>query len=142
MKIEFTCLGSPIAQKRHRSTRVGKFIRNYDPSAPDKADFLGLVHKYAPEHPFLGTLKLRAYFYINYPKKWLRTGKFEGQLKENHPKYCPTRPDVDNYLKFVMDAMGNGIFYNDDSKIALVEVAKKYSLKPRTEITIEELNDI
>ena len=141
MKIEFTCLGNPKAQKRHRSTRVGKFIRNYDPSSGDKADFLGIVHKYAPEQPFTGALSLQAYFFIGYPKKWLRTGKYECQKKPNAPIYCPTRPDVDNYVKFVMDAMGNGIFYNDDSKIALVEVAKKYSFNPRTEITIEEIDE-
>ena len=140
MKIEFTCLGNPKAQKRHRSTRVGKFIRNYDPSSGDKADFLGIVHKYAPEQPFTGALSLQAYFYIGYPKKWLRTGKYEGQKKPNAPDYCPTRQDADNYAKFVMDCL-NSVFYKDDSQVAILTVIKKYSFKPRTEIIIEEIDE-
>jgi len=140
MKIEITVLGNPKAQKRHRSTSVGKFIRNYDPSASDKADFLALVHDKAPQKPFAGAISLQAGFYMPYPKKFLRTGKFEGQLKPNAPKYCITRPDADNYAKYVLDSL-NSVFYNDDSQVAVLIVSKKYSFKPRTEIIIEEINE-
>jgi len=45
------------------------------------------------------------------------------------------RPDLDNYLKFVLDAL-HGVFYDDDSKVTRVTAAKYYSMTPRTELTV------
>ena len=50
-----------------------------------------------------------------------------------------TRPDLDNYIKTVMDAL-NGVAYDDDSQIVKVIAEKVYvDGNPYTEITIKEL---
>ena len=46
-------------------------------------------------------------FQFPWPKKWYRTGKYSGQLKDNAPIEHTIKPDIDNLLKFVMDAMKN-----------------------------------
>lgn len=48
------------------------------------------------------------------------------------------KPDVDNVLKAVMDAL-NGLAYDDDKQIVKVWVFKKYSEVPRTTILIQEV---
>jgi len=48
-----------------------------------------------------------------------------------------TKPDVDNILKQLLDAM-NGIVYTDDSQIVEIKASKWYSKKDEVIITIEE----
>ena len=44
------------------------------------------------------------------------------------------RIDLDNYDKFLLDAM-HDVLYDDDKHVVAINSAKKYSLDPRTEIT-------
>jgi Holliday junction resolvase RusA-like endonuclease len=51
----------------------------------------------------------------------------------------PTKkPDADNILKAVLDAL-NGLAYNDDSQIVSARIEKLYSDNPRVEIVISNL---
>ena len=50
------------------------------------------------------------------------------------------RPDVDNLLKLVCDAL-NGVAWKDDSDIASTFAVKGYSEVPRTEIEIKYLTN-
>lgn len=49
-----------------------------------------------------------------------------------------TKPDVDNYLKGVKDAL-KGIIWRDDSQVVDVYARKRYSARPRIEVKIKEL---
>lgn len=52
---------------------------------------------------------------------------------------APTsRPDGDNYLKLVQDAL-NGIAYRDDSQIIDSHVIKRYSAEPALRVELREL---
>lgn len=135
--ITFTVRGNPKAQKRHRHLKSGW---TYDPSANEKKDFLTTIQQFAPKTPLNGEIYLKAEFYLYPPKKWIRTGKYAGQMKESAPRYVPSRPDIDNYLKWLLDAMGQGIFFNDDSQIAYVVAFKAYSFSPRIEVCIEKID--
>lgn len=130
--------GDPKAQKRHRSTRAGKFIRQYDPSSKDKEDFLLIIQKERPHEPIKGAIMLEVSFYSARPKSHYKTGKNAGLLREDAPVMNAHKPDIDNLLKFIMDAM-NGVFYKDDGQIVTIIVNKFYSPNPRTEIGISEL---
>lgn len=46
------------------------------------------------------------------------------------------KPDIDNVLKIVADAL-NGIAYDDDSQIVAASIEKHYDVSPRVEISIE-----
>ena len=72
-----------------------------------------------------------------YPKKWFRTGKFAGQLKNNAPVIYTKKPDIDNMLKFIMDS-GNNVIWHDDCQIWSVQIEKVYSLEPCTLIVVTE----
>ncbi len=51
----------------------------------------------------------------------------------------PTKkPDMDNILKIVCDAL-NGLAYKDDSQIVTAQVYKFYGDRPRVEVEIVEL---
>ena len=54
------------------------------------------------------------------------------------PHYCKTRPDIDNYIKFVMDCL-NGLVYKDDSQVVDIYSNKLYATNPQTIIIIKEI---
>lgn len=133
--IKLSILGEPKAQKRHRHVRMGNFVRQYDPSASDKGDFLSVIQTNAPKEPFNEPLAVSISFYFSRPKSHFRTGKNTHILKENAPTWHTSKPDVDNLAKFVMDSM-NKIYWKDDSIICDCWIIKQYGDRPRTEITI------
>jgi len=133
--INLTILGEPKAQKRHRHVKMGNFVRQYDPSASDKTDFLSIVQSNAPKEPFAVPLAVAIRFYFTRPKSHFRTGKNSHVMKNTAPLWHTSRPDVDNMAKFLMDSL-NKIYWKDDSYIADCWITKQYDDKPRTEIEI------
>ena len=133
--IKLSILGEPKAQKRHRHVRMGNFVRQYDPSASDKGDFLSIVQYNAPKEPFCGALAVSIRFYFTRPKSHFKTGKNSHVMKDTAPLWHTSKPDVDNMAKFLMDSL-NKIYWKDDSYIADCWITKQYDDKPRTEIDI------
>ncbi len=126
--------GKPKAQMRHKFGRG--FV--YDPSKKDKANFFLIAKQFAPKQPLEGDICLKARFYMPRPKNHYRGGKFAGILKDTAPMLHTVRPDIDNLLKFIMDALNiEGVFYGDDSIICQIYAEKIYDENPRTEITLE-----
>ena len=65
-------------------------------------------------------------FYCKRPKSHYKTGKFSNILKETAPKYNINNKDLDNMVKFVLDAL-NDKLYVDDSLIFEITCRKLYS---------------
>jgi Holliday junction resolvase RusA-like endonuclease len=65
--------------------------------------------------------------------------KVSTSIKEENTEivHC-VRPDIDNLVKFALDAMRN-IIIIDDKIIYSINAKKIYDSKPRTEFTIKEL---
>jgi Holliday junction resolvase RusA-like endonuclease len=59
------------------------------------------------------------------------------EMTENLTIHHTKKPDIDNLVKFSMDCL-NGIAWEDDKQVISLSSYKYYSLKPRTEIIIEE----
>jgi len=130
--IQFEVLGEPKALKRHR---MGRGF-NYDPSKNDKSDFLWQVKKNAPPTPLDQPLHLKLTFSFPRPKSHYGTGKNSNVLKVNAPIYHTARPDIDNLIKFVLDAL-NTIYWRDDSCVSVNESIKVYTDgTPKTEVEI------
>ena len=139
-----TVPGKPIALSRPRFRRIGKFVQTYNSQSKDEEAFKNAVKAQLTkeEHDFLIELlssdkefyvSLGCIFYVpvqkNSSKKALQK-KLNNEVKPN------IRPDIDNYLKFVMDSIHN-VFYLDDSCVTeLTNVSKRYSDIPRTELTV------
>lgn len=139
--IKFTIYGEPKALKRHRTYTKGKggrplpFPMQVDPSKGDKADFLAQALPYRPSSPINEAISLNVEAYFGHPKS--HYGKRAGKPYLKPTAFCfhIVRPDADNVLKFVMDALA-GIFWSNDTIIWSAKISKHYSDKPRIEITI------
>jgi len=78
-------------------------------------------------------LTVKAYFMI--PKSYTKGRR----LAAEHNITRPTKkPDADNILKIVADAL-NGIAYKDDTQVVRAVVEKWFSDTPRVEVEIKEL---
>ena len=133
--INFSYTGKPKPQQRHR---VARNNRMYDPSYKDKKQIWLQIAKFKPKQPLVGDIMLKVIYTIPYPKKFYRTGKFKHLLKDNIPEYVSVRPDLDNYVKLLMDVMSKG-FYVDDSQVGKLQAEKVYGTKGKTEVVIEEI---
>lgn len=93
------------------------------------------VQNLAPEDPLYGAISVSVEVYIDRPKTHFGTGRNSDKVKDSSPKYPIGRPDIDNYIKFVLDAL-NGVFYKDDSQVVHIESIKEYSTEPKTIVRI------
>lgn len=78
-------------------------------------------------------------FYIYPPKRIAEVKKKRLEL-ESETIYVDKRPDIDNYIKAILDC-SNEILLKDDGQVAALSSQKLYSLDPRIEIEIYELGE-
>lgn len=124
LPLTFTLSIHPVPKGR---PRLGKG-RVYTPKKTRSFEhsFRILAMRYAPRTPLPGPLHLRCNFLLSKPKSTKAT-------------FPTTRPDLDNFLKAVMDA-GNDLLWEDDSQIISIKVDKGYTNGPGyIEIEIKEL---
>jgi Holliday junction resolvase RusA-like endonuclease len=134
--IQLTIDGEPVAQGRPRfSTRNG-FVRAYDPQkSRSYKERVRLVAFDKIKQRLMGPIKMTVDIYRGIPKSWSKVK--QTQAEQGYLK--PTlKPDVDNYVKAIKDAL-NGIAYVDDSQVVVLFISKYYSREPRVEIQIEEV---
>lgn len=128
--IYLTIPGDPCAKGRPRLGKWGTYTPNKTVNYENlvKQEYIA---KYSGEK-LNGALylEIKAYFKIpkSTPKKQIEP-MINGEIK-------PTKkPDIDNIIKIISDALNN-LAYDDDSQITKVTATKNYSDKPRVEITI------
>ena len=127
-----TVIGEPVSKGRPRFGR-GK---TYTPAKTIAAEtFIQLcaTQKGVPKM-MNGPLRLTVTFSMGIPKTWSAKKKAEAELGNIRPT---SKPDIDNLIKLVGDAL-NGIAYKDDSQIVEIQAVKKYG-KPQTIIHIKEV---
>lgn len=137
-----TILGRPIAKKRPRFARKGKFVTTYNDQETEESRFLFEV-KHQVKQPIEGPLFVKLIFYVQRPKNHFGSGKNADVLKPSSPKYPTSKPDLDNYIKFALDCL-NGVAWVDDSQITEIKAEKRFedwtTQRPRTDIFIESLS--
>lgn len=136
MKYGITIQGEPVPKGR---PRLGKG-KTYTPEKTRQYENmvkLIYMHKHGATIEQLAgeqlRMTIRAFFGI--PKSKSKKLKQSMELNETRPI---KRPDVDNIIKVVADAL-NGIAYADDSQIVEVVAGKYYSHNPRVEMEIEKI---
>lgn len=137
--IKIEVLGEPVAQGRPRATTRNGKTRMYDPEkSRDYKDYVRLVAaQNAPIKPISGAVRMVLYVYRPIPKSFSKKKREKAVGKELRPT---TKPDIDNYVKGIKDAL-KGIIWNDDSQVVEIIAAKWYSENPGIEIMIEELQE-
>ena len=127
--------GKPIAKKRPRFARHGKFVRTYNKQETEESKFLWEVRQQINQKPLKGAISLVIRFYMPIPKS---TSKKRYQLMEKALIPHIKKPDLDNLEKFVSDCL-KGEAWVDDSQVVHSDTKKEYSANPRTEILIMEV---
>ncbi len=136
MIISFTIPGNPVAKGRPRFARRGKFISTYTPKKTQTYEDIVRWHALEArgDTPLFDgvSLSLFVHCFIGIPASWSKKKREQARIGVLDPL---GRPDADNALKLVQDAL-NGVLYRDDGAICIATVTKKYSENPRTEVTL------
>jgi Holliday junction resolvase RusA-like endonuclease len=118
-------IGRPQAKQRPRFSRYGAV---YTPK--ETRDYEKLIRAEAAltwqKHPLQGPVALRLTFFVEPMKKVKR-------------EYPTARPDLDNYVKAITDAL-NEVVWVDDSQIVDIHASKRFGT-PRVEVEITELGE-
>lgn len=137
--IEFTVYGEPVAQGRPRLAVVAGRAMAYDPKkSRDYKDYVKLAAAdKAPSKLFEGPLALVVKVFRPMPKAFSKKKTAEAEAGIHRPT---TKPDTDNYIKGIKDALNN-VIWKDDSQIVDEHVSKWYSQRPRVEVQIQNLSE-
>ena len=79
-------------------------------------------------------------FYIE-PPQYISKVKKNAQALNDECLNVMRKPDLDNYVKAILDSM-NDIVFKDDGQISELYAKKVYSLRPRTEVEIKVLEEL
>ena len=132
---EFEMIGEPVGKARPRmNTRTG---RAYTPTNTKLYEY-SLRQWFIREYPYFvpieSRVKVTIIAYFGVPKSTSKKKAAE-MIAGN---ISPTKkPDADNIIKIVLDAMNNFAF-KDDTQVTKLEIEKKYDNTPRIYIKIEE----
>ena len=126
----FIIPGEPVAKGRPKLSRYGTYTpkktKEYEEHIKQE------WHKNGYKEPLTGAVMVDITFYRSIQKsssKAAKMAKLTGKVK-------PTvKPDLDNYIKAVLDGL-NGLAWVDDSQIINISATKEYSLEPKTVVLI------
>lgn len=135
MIYEFEMQGEIVGKARPRmNTRTG---RAYTPTNTKMYEY-ALRQWFIREYPYFKPIETRvkvtiiAYFDI--PKSTSKKKEAEMLLENISPT---KKPDIDNIIKIILDAM-NKFAFKDDTQVTKLEIEKKYAESPKIYVKIEE----
>ena len=130
-----TIPGEPVSKGRPRMTKRG---HTYTPKRTVDYERMvqTLFHAGYGSPKLEGPILLQLDLYFQIPKS--RSKAVRKRMQQGLDRPCK-RPDIDNCMKSVSDAL-NGIAYKDDSQIVAAVIQKFWSNEPRAVVTIEELD--
>lgn len=134
--ITFNIPGSPVGKGRPRFARRGAFVQAYTPGKT--VGYENLVKLYANEamggKPLLeGPVMVDMAIFCEPPASWSKKRRLAALAELLFPQ---VKPDLDNCLKLVLDAL-NGIVYTDDRQVCDAVIRKRYAEKPRVVVSVK-----
>lgn len=139
--IRFTYYGEIRGKGRPRFRNTGKFVQTYtDKDTQDYEMSIKEAYLQANQESYMNPeipLRLDMFVYHQIPKSTSNKRK-QAMLDR---RIRPTKkPDIDNILKSVCDALNKVAFY-DDTQIVDIFVEKYYDETPRLEILIRNIEE-
>ena len=131
MKLEFEIPGEPTAKGRPKLSRYGTYtpIKTKEYEEYIKACFC----QYYNGEPLEGSLEVS----LTFRRRIQKSGSKTVKAAKRTGKLLPVvKPDLDNYIKAVLDAL-NGLAYKDDAQICFIQAAKVYSDSPGVHVVIK-----
>ena len=135
MKYEFEVPGQIKGKGRPRVNSYTGMV--YTPTTTKDYEYLVeqyFLHKYPKFKPLEGRVTVNITAMFGIPK----STKKQDVEKMLENSISPTKkPDIDNIVKIILDAM-NKFAFKDDTQITKMSVEKKYGTEEKVTITIEE----
>lgn len=136
--LSFTVVGDPPVQERAKMAHKGPYVAHmYDPSKGEKRAFATKAREAMAAMGVPTVVTTGRYYFKDYTEVALEavfflprplnhyTGKGERKRVRDDAVDYPQRKDVDNLLKFVMDAL-QGILYSNDNCLTKVTIIKRF----------------
>ncbi|HBF7766709.1 TPA: RusA family crossover junction endodeoxyribonuclease [Clostridioides difficile] len=134
MKVNFTIDGEPVGKERPRMNTYAK--RTYTPNkTKNYEDYIKYLYQSKVKYYFKGYIKMTLRCYYSIAKS---NSKKVKEQKRNNVLRPSKKPDIDNVVKIIADAL-NEIAYKDDTQIVEVVASKYYSDRPRVEVILEDI---
>lgn len=132
--------GTPKAQPRPKATIRGKHAGVYNPKTADvwKKAIKTQLDEYAGQN-CQGSLSLSLWFFLPRPQGHfsVRKGTVSDNVKQNFSKQEHVyKPDLDNLVKAVKDAMTTTGVWNDDSQVVELYARKQYAMTRNTGMSL------
>lgn len=127
-RIEFTINGECVPKARPRFSKFGHVY-----TTPKTRAYENIVKSTAIDNrvPCITTaLRVELIIYKSIPKSF---SKKKRELANEGKIYPVVKPDIDNYVKAVLDGL-NGVLFVDDKQIVDFRAMKRYSDSPRVEV--------
>ena len=128
----------PIPWKRpgrsaHGKTRIDLQVR-------EKDDLLKRIMAKRPLEPMTGSIYIQVRFYLPIPKSWPKK-KVRAALKGAIMPTIRGTGDIDNYVKFLLDALQRGGWMKEDVQVFGIDAEKVYGHPAGLEMTIVEFGE-
>lgn len=136
--IAFVIPGTPVGKGRPKFARRGAFVTTYTPEKT--ASYENLVKLAAAEAMqgrtiIDGAVAVTIALFVTPPASWSQK-KQRAALE--HVTMPTSKPDVDNVIKGIFDAM-NEIVFHDDKQVVDLSVQKRYSETARAFVKVTAL---
>lgn len=118
----------PMGAPRPRVTRFGTYN---DPKYTNYKKAIALIAKSKFKIPSTKPIYMQIEFFFSIPKSW-------SKVKKESAKWHVFKPDSDNLIKGVKDAL-NGIAYVDDAQVCSMRVRKQYAQMDGIMVDVEEI---
>jgi Holliday junction resolvase RusA-like endonuclease len=141
--------GEPVAQARPRLGRRGDRQFAYDPQKAEKGVVIGqfrtaLADAISTRPEILIEMAQAQSFHVeltHYTNLNKKDATELGMWQIFDFTVSPSRPDLDNYIKFILDCC-NGVLWKDDCMITKIVAKKQYSRHPHTEIVVIPIKNL
>lgn len=134
--IRFFVPGKPQGKGRPRAVTRGKFVKMYTPEKTvnyESTVALAASQAMAGRPPIEGPVSVSMFIALPIPASWSKRKQaqaLDGQLLPI------TKPDVDNVVKAVFDAI-NGVVWGDDTQVVDAWVTKRYRARPGVSVVVD-----
>lgn len=136
--ISFVLDGDPVPKGRARFAKRGANVVAFTPAKTKNYEMLvshaGWVAMNG-QPAILGPVELHVDVVLAIPPSRTKKDTREALAGRRKPT---ARPDLDNFLKAVLDGL-NGIAFKDDAQVVQIVAGKRYGEQPHIKVTVIEL---